>query len=421
MAWELPESDRQYLRGLAARQAEYAALPLMAERRQMWYDHNEGKPDAPTPVVIETWTFDRDFMPPGVLRCASDAGRGIEWQLLRNLRQHELIDDDHVMPETFDIGWQLSIDFFGGLHIATESVKDADGVATGYHFLHPITDLERGFELLNAPVCEVDRAATEDYRAFVSDVLGDLLPVRLTCGPLGNRGLTQHVVRLMGMEAFFTAMYDQPEAMHRLMGTLRDSVLAVMRWGEAEGLYIVNNGNDESFGSSYNFTHELPQPDYAGGPARLADLWGSAESQETVGVSPALFHEFCFPYYRDVVEPLGLLYYGCCEPAHPFWEDLRQLPQLKKISISPWCDQRFMGEALAGTGIVFSRKPDPNFLSVDRRLNEEAWAAHIRETVEAARGVPLEIIIRDVYTVHGEIENARKAVAIARREAGRRR
>ena len=41
------------------------------------------------------------------------------------------------------------------------------------------------------------------------------------------------------------------------------------------------------------------------------------------------------------------------------WDDLRQLPHLKKVSISRWCDQRFMGEALRGTGIVFSRKPDP--------------------------------------------------------------
>ncbi|MGQ9890027.1 MAG: hypothetical protein ACUVSX_16300, partial [Aggregatilineales bacterium] len=38
---------------------------------------------------------------------------------------------------------------------------------------------------------------------------------------------------------------------------------------------------------------------------------------------------------------------------------------MKKVSISRWCDQNFMGEALRGTQIVFSRKPDPNFLSVN--------------------------------------------------------
>ena len=73
-----------------------------------------------------------------------------------------------------------------------------------------------------------------------------------------------------------------------------------------------------------------------------------------------------------------------------------------------------MGEALQGTEIVFSRKPDPNFLSVEAHLDEQAWAAHIRETLQATTGVLVEFIIRDVYTLHGNIENARKAVSITR-------
>jgi hypothetical protein len=132
-----------------------------------------------------------------------------------------------------------------------------------------------------------------------------------------------------------------------------------------------------------------------------------------------MFHEFCFPYYREVCQPLGLLYYGCCEPVHTFWRDISQLPNLKKVSISPWCDQQFMGEALQGTEIVFSRKPDPNFLSVDRQLDEVAWRAHLHETLQVTRGVYVEFIIRDVYTVHGDLNNARRAVQIAREEIDR--
>ena len=75
-----------------------------------------------------------------------------------------------------------------------------------------------------------------------------------------------------------------------------------------------------------------------------------------------------------------------------------------------------MGEALKGTGIVYSRKPDPNFLSVDEKLDEEAWAAHIRETLQVTKDVMVEFIIRDVYTVHGNLDNPRRAVDIARQE-----
>ena len=68
---------------------------------------------------------------------------------------------------------------------------------------------------------------------------------------------------------------------------------------------------------------------------------------------------------------------------------------------------------------MFSRKPDPNFLGVDVELDEERWAAHIRESLEAARGIFMEFIVRDVYTVHGNLGKPRRAVEIARREIDR--
>ena len=419
MEWDIPADERNYLRGLAKKQAEYAALPIMAERRKMWYDLNDG-PDGRSrpPVIIETNTFWRDFMPESVYRCRSEAGRTIEHQLLRNVRNHELIDDDKVIPPDFKIGWFVDVDEFG-VKIEREDIKDSDGIETGYRWKHPIKDLRRDLAMLKPARATVDRDRTAAWQAFLGELFGGLLPVRLASGSFGRTMLTNRVIELMGMELFFMSMYDCPDAVHRLMAYLRDNSLHLMRWAEGEGLLRVNNGNDESFGSSFNFTTRLPAAGYAAPAARLRDLWGSANSQETVGVSPAMFHEFCFPYYRDVVEPLGQVYYGCCEPAHPFWADLRQLPHLKKVSISRWCDEAMMGEALRGSGIIYSRKPDPNFLSVDRRLNEDAWRQHIRRTLEATRGASVEFIIRDVYTVHGELANARRSVACAREEIDR--
>jgi len=415
MQWHLPKNERQYLRELAAKQAEYAALPVMEQRRQMWHRLNDGEPGARPPVIIETWTFDRDFMPASVFKCTTATGRSIEEQLLRNIRQHELINDDHVCPETFDITWfretnQLTV------NIEVIPVQDAQGVETAYRFVHPIKDLKQDLHIVKPVVCTVDRERTLAWKAFLEDLFGDLLPIRICSGIMAWTGLTAMVVRLMGMEAFYMAMYDYPDELHQLMARLRDNALTVMKWAESEGLLRLNNGNEASFGSSYNFTHLLPAPGYQEGHVRLADMWGAADSQETVGLSPAMFGEFCAPYYRAVCEPLGLLYWGCCEPAHPLWEYIRQMPHLKKVSISRWCDQHFMGEALRGTLLVFSRKPDPKYLGVDPHLDEEAWAAHIRETLAAARGCFIEFIYRDVYTVHGNLGKVRRAVEIARRE-----
>ena len=418
MEWQLPNQESEHLRRLAAQQAEIASLPVMSQRKQMWYDLNDGKTGARPPVIIETWTFDRDFLPPSVYECHSLTGREIERQLLRNVRNHQLIDDDKVIPDTFDISWFVDIDEFG-LSIKQERVKDAQGIETGFRYLHPIKDIKTDLDLLKPATCRVDREKTWAYQAFLDELLGDLLPVCIRTGTYGGTMLTNRVIELMGMQAYFMAMFDAPDELHRLMAYLRDNALSVMFWAEEEGMLRLNNENQESFGSSFNFTKQLPKPGYTGGSARLADMWGCSNSQETVGVSPKTFHEFCFPYYRAICEPMGLLYYGCCEPVHPFWEDVQCLPNLKKVSISRWCNEQFMGEALKNSSVVYSRKPDPNFLSVDEQLEEESWAEHIKTTLDATRGVFVEFIIRDVYTVHGNLENARLAVAIARRQLDR--
>jgi len=316
MEWQIPTEERAYLRELARKQAEYAALPVMAQRRQMWLDLNDGRPARP-PVVIETWTFDRDFMPAGAIRCVSETARSIEWQLLRNIRNHELIDDDKAIPDTFEMGWFADIDHLG-VKIPQEAVKDAQGVETGYRFLHPATGPKEALDLLRPAVCRVDRERTMAWKAFLENLFDGLLNVRLSTGVFGWTSLTQIVIRLMGMEAFFTALYDSPDDLHRLMAFLRDNALRVMRWAEAEGLLRVNNDVPDNSSSSYTITARLPAAGYRPPAARLCDMWGSAEIQETVGISPEMFHEFCFPYYRDICRPMGLLYYGCCEPAHPF-------------------------------------------------------------------------------------------------------
>jgi len=226
-------------------------------------------------------------------------------------------------------------------------------------------------------------------------------------------------MRLMSMETFFMAMYDCPDTLHALLGLLRDNASRMCQWAEAEGLLVLNNGNQCTCGTCFNFTTQLPRRPAVPGPAKLADMWAGMDSQETVGVSPELFHKFCFPYYRDLAELFGLVYWGCCEPVDPIWElSISKLPHLKAVSISRWADQRYMADVLDGQGIVFSRKPNPNLLGVDVNLDEAAWAAEIRATLAATAGknIPVEFVVRDVYSLQGNLAKARRAVAIARAE-----
>jgi hypothetical protein len=125
---------------------------------------------------------------------------------------------------------------------------------------------------------------------------------------------------------------------------------------------------------------------------------------------------FIFPYFRDLCAEFGQVYYGCCEPVHEIWECcVSQYPNLRKVSISAWCNEDTMGEALRGSRVIYSRKPSPNFIGVGKDLDTDAFSAHMRKTLVAAKDCHLEIIFRDIYSLSGDLSKPGRAVEITRR------
>ncbi|MFO7870459.1 MAG: hypothetical protein R6V03_03390 [Kiritimatiellia bacterium] len=420
MEYEIPKTERVYLRELAKRQAEIAALPVMETRRKRWTEMNDGKIGRP-PFAIEARTFDRDFLPASLFKCESGIGRNLEAAFMRNIRHHEILNDDHVCPDTIDMNWHVWCDEFG-IEIPTERVADAEGVNTAYHFDCPIKDLKDGFDMLKPSTFGVDREGTMKHKAFLEETFGDIMPVVIRSGIYGKPCLTQRLVRLLSMENFFLALYDCPDKVHGIMRYLCDNASRMCRWAEREGLLALNNGNQETCGTCYNFTTLLPKREVEPGKVKLKDMWAAMDSQETVGISPELFHELIFSYYRELADMFGLVYWGCCEPADPIWEtSISRLPNLKAVSISRWADEEYMADALDGTGIVFSKKPNPNILGVGSELDEEAWRRDLRGTLEIVtkRDVRLEFVVRDVYSLSGNLEKATRAVEIAGEEIDR--
>ncbi|HBQ63934.1 MAG TPA: hypothetical protein DD727_03235 [Clostridiales bacterium] len=205
---------------------------------------------------------------------------------------------------------------------------------------------------------------------------------------------------------------DEPGILLDMVDRTCVELAAWFQWLEQEGLLVPNHGNDPVNAGTYGFTRNLGG---YGGPVTLKDLWIHMDSQETVGISPETYGEFFAPFYHQLAGYFGLVSYGCCEPVHPVWEDyVKKLPGLRKVSISPWCNEEFMGEALQGSGVIYHRKPSPNFLGVGTELDLEAYRQHISRTLKAARGCQLEFSIRNIYTLGGNVKKPRMAVETIR-------
>lgn len=406
-------SDRERLRQLAARQAELAAAPVMQERRRLWLAHNALRSERPV-IVVEMDTFEAEMIPP--LQCESEGARSIEHSLLQSVVHEELIGDDVVVPSTFDVERVFVLHEFG-LDIRKIRARDSHDRDIGFAWEHPIRDISTDAGLIGHSVCRHDAVTTDARCAQAREAIGDLLPVRLVNGSLRwHFAPTAKVVDLMGLQAMMYALVDHPDEMRALFRFIVEDMLALLDWQASESLLTLNNGNDYAGAGSYGFSTELPSSDYvAGTPVRPKDLWGNLNSQESVGLSPAMYEEFIFPSYVEIARRFGLVYYGCCEPVHGIWERcISKLPGLRKVSVSPWCDEEFMGNALRGSGVIYSRKPSPNFLGVDTELDEEGFSRHMARTISAARGCTLEVIMRDVYTLTNDLSKPARAVRILR-------
>lgn len=222
----------------------------------------------------------------------------------------------------------------------------------------------------------------------------------------------------MSMENMMFNMYDYPELFKEMMDRIAEDTLAYYKFLEEKHLILPTVSYEGVGQGTWAFTKELPGYDQIGKKIFTPkDVWGFMDSQETVGISPKMYEEFIFPCYKKISGQYGMLSYGCCEPVHPIWDRcISKLENLRKVSISPWCDEKFMGERLQGSKVIYQRKPSPNYLGVGTQLDEEALRQHIDTTLEAAKGCKLEITQRDVYTINKDISKARRYVSIIREE-----
>jgi hypothetical protein len=401
----ISDHDREILRRRAELQLEYANQPRNDEILQKWHAQAEGRRESPTVRLLFS-NFRHEVITPR-LECEGETARGIESSLLSTLVGRELFDDDTPIPDTFDMQWRTRVQPFGLAHkISRPNMQDPQG----YHIDPVISDLAAEIDKLRGGSFGVDRDGTRRQREIVEDVIGDILPVRMVMGSLSG-SITNPLVHLMGMEAYYMAMYDCPDAVHEAMEMATRVYEQYYDFLENEKLLLPTTGTSPVAQETFAFTDELP----SGEVSRTTECWGFLESQETTAVSASTFGEFVFPYQQRLVDRYGLLSYGCCERVDDIWPDyLSRWSNLRKLSVSPFNNERRIGEFLRGTRIVFYSKPRAEFVTIDGPLDDQAITDYFKGVCESASGCLFEIAQREVGTIFGDFERGRRYVELAK-------
>lgn len=411
----ISKKDREVLREVAKKQLEYANMEINRKRESEWYLHNDLKGERPM-VQLEMWSFHHEIIPQ-LLKCEGSFARDLEWGLYANFLNQALLDDDRVTPDYYPMNYDTWFRLFD-IEIEEEFAKNADGGnGLGRHFKEKVQDLEEDYGKLKETRFGVNVEASLEKKEVIEDAIGEILPVRMKMDCLYSVPM-QMIVHFMSMENMMFALYDYPERFKEMMNRIADDTLAYFRMLEEKRLILPTTSYESVGNGTWAFTHDLPGwEEWEKRPFTTKDVWGFMDAQETVGISPDMYEEFVFPCYQKISSQFGLLSYGCCEPVSAVWDRcISRLENLRKVSISPWCDEAFMGERLRGSRVIYHRKPSPNYLGVGTTLDEDALRDHIRYSLECARGCKMELTQRDVYTINHDVGKAKRYVEIVREE-----
>jgi len=417
----LNKNDVGVLRRLAAEVAQVAALPVHEEKKALWRKLNARKPARPMVMADQVcWNEMAGREPRGALaaelalRCSDPECRQYEEAMRRTLYQWKHFPVDMVVEPFVRVSKAATNTGFGVRVEESTAVSDPTNDVVGHKFVNQF-QTEDDLEKIQMPRISHDPAETERRLAVAHELFDGLLEVRPWGVDPGYMSLWDPISTWMGVEDACYALIDRPDYMHRLVGRATDGYMTMLDQLEEQGLLCEPQSLVHCTGA---YTDELPAPGYDPQRPRTKDLWMFGLAQMFSTVSPRMFKDFEVDYVSRLCERFGLVYYGCCDPLDRKMREVRLIPNVRKISMSPWVDQE-LGASEIGVDYVYSRKPSPAFLATDSfapdRVRDDLLAT--RKVCEK-HGCPLEFILKDISTVRYEPERLFKWAEVAMEVAG---
>ena len=394
--------DQEALRELSKQYLEVVNHPQQEERRRLWRQHNSLRQTRP---LIYVRAFAWTEMPQSRCVCEDPFYREYERSLRSSLFWHSL-NDDSVFEPWITVRAVKTCDGWG---MASKRIMPPEKHGA-YKLDYAIKQLD-DVKGLRKPWHGIDEEQTAERVSRLHDAIGDILAIDCDRSPYNyNIGLTDPLGRLRGIEHLMLDMVDNPEWLHRLVGFMADGVAEVFDQAEAAGDWGVSPQPYTNQAMPYAEEVDDPAPNR---PAVMRErLWCHAQTQDFTGVSPSMQDEFIMQYQLPVLKKFGLVAFGCCEDLTNKIDMLRQIPNLRRIAITPYADVARCAEQI-GRDYVMSYRPSPTDM-VGYGLDSQTVRSILREDLKSCRDSHVDITLKDVQTVQGDPDRVRNWVSLTR-------
>ncbi|MDX9867019.1 MAG: hypothetical protein RBT78_03750 [Kiritimatiellia bacterium] len=398
----ITRQDQEILRRLASEVAEIAALPVHKEKARLWQRLNDLRSERPMVWINEICWHEMNVNDELTLRCGHPWAQDQERELRRTLYQWRHLPGDMVVNDYLTCPLLFHSTDFGIMEEVDVVRTDADSDIVSRHFHVQINDFG-DLEKIKMPVVSHNARATELHYQAMCEVYGGILPVK----KVGQTHIWytpwDFLIRWWGIENAMVDLIERPDLVHAAVDRMVDAWMVELDQLDAQNLLSLDCDNTRVGSGGYGYTGELPGKDFDPSHVRPHNMWGCSNAQIFSEVSPQMHWEFAVEHDLRWLKRFGLTYYGCCEPLSGKIDLLRRIPNLRKISASPWCDTRRFVEQ-AGDDYVISRKPSPAIFAEDGWSPERA-RADLTEFLKACDGpCHVELIMKDISTVRNRPE-----------------
>ena len=397
---DLKQEEVDVLRSLAEDWAGIASLPVHKEKAQLWQKLNDLDSDRTMVWINEIPWHEMNHNEELSLLCKNEWARAQEELMRRTLYQWRHMPGDMIVNPWLDCPLSIHSTDFGIIEDVDLAITDAKSDIVSRHFNIQIRDMD-DLEKIQLPHVSHNLEATEIRLGLMQDLFSDILPVK-------KQGQTHiwftpwdYLIRWWGIEEAMTDLILRPDMVHAFYEKMVQAWMMELDQFEEQNLLDLDCNNTRIGSGGYGYTKALPGKPFDPEWVKPYNMWGCSNAQIFSEVSPEMHWEFAIEHDLQWLERWSLTYYGCCEPLAGKGHLLKKIPNLRKVSFSPWNDTRRGIEEL-GEDYVISRKPSPAIFA-SRTFDRDQARREIRDFLDQAEGhCHIELIMKDISTVKYE-------------------
>lgn len=393
----LTAAEKDVLKRLAGEIADIAKDPVNAERVELWTKLNDLNSERPMVWINEIPWHEMNVDDELTIQCQDPWARQFEDQLRKTIYQWKHMPGDMVVNDYLECPLAIHSTDFGVIEDVDIVKTDEQNDIVSRHFNVQIKEPDDIAKIQMPKITHYEDITNLMYDTM-RDLFHDIMPVK----KVGQTHIWftpwDYLIRWWGIQEAMLDLIERPQMVHDGVERMVQAWMVELDQFEEQNLLSLDNRNIRVGSGGYGYVSDLPGDDFDPDWVRPKNMWGCSNAQIFSDVSPKMHWDFALEHDLQWLARWGLTYYGCCEPLDRKMKLMRKIPNLRKISISPWCKmKRAMNEV--GQDYAMSIKPNPAVFATDVWHPEDA-KAQVQAILEQDNGEHhIEFIMKDISTV----------------------